>query len=82
MAILIDPIKRFERTETSEIGGPAGWGYAAEQKLRPASALYIYGKVIDQFREYPAELQRLVEMEPDAVVRADVRHMVDRVGIC
>ena len=80
MANRLGPIKRYVRTELAESGGIAGYRGDATEQLRRATALYVYGRLIDDFRERPADMQRLVEMDRDAAVRATVRHMVDRVA--
>ena len=72
---------RFKRSEQAESSaGSTGRGYTVEQQLRRAAALYVYGRMLDEFREHPEDMQRVVDMEPDVAMRTELRHMVDRVA--
>ena len=80
MALRVDPIKRFELRESGIVGaGITGRGDPVEA-LRRATALQVYGRLLDDFRDHPADMQRLADMDRDAAVRAEVRYMVDRVA--
>ena len=71
MGLLIIPVDRFTKVPRASGGG------ASSER---AAALEVYGRMLDQLRDRPQEIARLIATEKDPDVRLTLRYMTDRVA--